>query len=225
MVRRFAAALVVAAALHASNAHADPPDQVIAVRHAAIDRLLTQPPSPQRDVQLAAEVDALIDYDELTRRCFGGHWSALSSSQRKVVTTLMTEIVRSSYLKNLRTLLGWKVTFVSTQSKAPDVIVRTDARSVRDPQAPPMSMDYALQGASGGSFRVVDIIAQGSSTTSNYNREIHRLLTASTQGYSHLVQKLKDKIARQSASANASSAGSPQPPPTATSAVSSRTMP
>jgi ABC-type transporter MlaC component len=41
----------------------------------------------------------------------------------------------------------------------------------------------------------VDIVTEGSSLTKNYYDQFHRMLTTQGQGYSYLVQKLRDKIA------------------------------
>ena len=75
-------------------------------------------------------------------------------------------------------------------------MVRTQAQSKVNARDPVVQIDYVVQGAPNGPYHVVDIIAENSSTVTNYYRQFHQFLTNPSQGYPYLVQKLKDKIAR-----------------------------
>ncbi len=203
MVRIRPFLLVIAIALtlaSAAPALAQTPDQFVQAGHSQLETLLKQPTSAQRDAQIAATFDQLIDYDELVHRCFKEHWSAdLNATQQAEVSDLLKQIVRKNYKKNLNRTLNYNVTYTGTRLQGNDVLVRTQAQSRINARDPVVQLDYVVSGPANGPFKVVDIIAENSSTTANYYRDFHRMLTTAGQGYPYLVQKLKDKIAHLNA--------------------------
>lgn len=192
-------------------AFAQTAEQFVEAQHAQITALLKQPASPQRNAQLDSSVDRMIDYDEMTRRCFNAHWNNLSPAEQADVTRLLRDIVRANYRKNLRRTLDYKTNYVGTAAHGSSTLVRTQATSLYNARDPVVQIDYVVAGSSSGPFRVVDIVTENSSLTNNYYRDFHRFLTTPGQGYPYLVQKLRTKLARLQAPT------APTPPvPTAT---------
>jgi phospholipid transport system substrate-binding protein len=196
-VRSFFAALALALTLSAAaTALAQTPDEFVKTGHAQLDALLKRPASAQREAQIAAAFDHMVDYDELIRRCFKQHWAQLDAAKQAEVTNLLREIVRKNYQKNLKRTLDYTITYTGSRGRGSDVLVRTEAHSRVNPRDPVVQVDYVIAGPSGGPYHVVDIITENSSLTTNYYRDFHRFLTTDGQGYPYLVDKLKKKIVK-----------------------------
>jgi phospholipid transport system substrate-binding protein len=178
---------------------AQTPDQFVQTGHAQLNTLLQQAQSAQRDAQIDAAFDQMMDYDELIKRCFKEHWNDLDAAKQAEVSGLLKDIVKRNYRKNLKRTLNYNVTYTGSRGQGSDMVVRTQAQSRINVREPPVQIDYVVEGAPNGPYHVVDIVAENSSTVNNYYRDFHRFLTDPGKGYPYLVQKLKDKIARLNA--------------------------
>lgn len=178
----------------AATALAQTPDQFVQTGHSQLEALLRQPTSAQRDAQITAMFNQILDYDELVRRCFKEHWNDLSAAQQAEVTDLLKQIVRKNYQKNLKKTLNYNITYTGTRQSGNEVLVRTQAQSRINVRDPVVQIDYLVSGPANGPYHVVDIVTENSSTVQNYYRDFHRFLTTPGQGYDYLVMKLKNKI-------------------------------
>jgi ABC-type transporter MlaC component len=178
-------------------------------QHQKIFALLRQPASAARDAQISATLDQMIDYQDLARRTFGvpcpeavpactNHWDTLTDAQKTEVAGLLQKLVSRNYQKNLIKTLDYDIAYKGSQAAGGAVRVRTEATNKQKPRDPPVQIDYVIVAApaASGSYRVVDIITEGSSLTKNYYDQFHRMLTTPDQGYSYIVKKLNDKIAQ-----------------------------
>ncbi len=194
--RPLLATITLALTLAASApALAQTPDEFVKTGHAQLESLLKQPSSAQRDSQISSTFDQLVDYSELIKRCFKEHWGELDAAKQAEVSDLLKDIVRKNYKKNLNRTLTYNVTYTGVRGAGNEVTVRTQAQSKVNARDPVVQIDYVVEGPANGPYHVVDIVAENSSTTTNYYRDFHRFLTTQGQGYPYLVQKLKDKIA------------------------------
>jgi phospholipid transport system substrate-binding protein len=175
-------------------------------QHQKIIALLHQAASPARDAQVSSLLDGMIDYAELARRTFGvpcpaavpscsHHWTDLTDAQKAEVTGLLQKLVSKNYQKNLIKTLDYDISYKGNQDAGGATRVRTEASSKLNPRDPPVQIDYIIAGGP-GTYKVVDIITEGSSLTKNYYDQFHRMLTTPDQGYPYLVKKLNDKIAQ-----------------------------
>jgi ABC-type transporter MlaC component len=194
--RLLLASITLALVFVTAPALAQTPDDFVKGGHAQLEALLKQPVSAQRDAQISSVFDQLIDYNELVKRCFKEHWGELDGAKQAEVNDLLKQIVRKNYKKNLNRTLNYTVTYTGTRGQGNDIVVRTQAQSKTNARDPVVQVDYVVEGGPSGPFHVVDIVAENSSTVTNYYRQFHGFLTTPSQGYPYLVQKLKDKIAR-----------------------------
>ncbi len=193
--RTFFTTLALALTLAATApALAQTPDDFVKTGHAQLTSLLQQPVSAQRDAQIASAFDQMLDYNELVTRCFKEHWAQLSAAQQAEASDLLKQIVRKNYKKNLNRTLNYNITYTGQRAQGSDMLVRTQAQSRVNARDPVVQIDYVVEGSPNGPYHVVDIIAENSSTVTNYYRQFHTMLTDSSKGYPYLVQKLKDKI-------------------------------
>ncbi len=196
-IRRFVAVVAVALTMaSAATALADTPDAFVQTGHAQLESLLRQPTSAQRDAQIGATFDKMVDYNELVRRCFRDDWGTLNAEQQGEVSGLLRQIVQKNYKKNLKRTLDYNVTYTGTRGQGNDIVVRTEAKSKVNPREDAVRVDYVIAGPSGGPYHIVDIVTESSSLTNSYYRDLHSMLTTAGKGYPYVVQKLKDKIAK-----------------------------
>ncbi len=196
-IRRLIAVVAVAVTMaSAASALADTPDGFVQTGHAQLESLLKQPTSAQRDAQIGATFDKMVDYNELVRRCFRDDWGTLSAEQQSEVSGLLRQIVQKNYRKNLKRTLDYNVTYTGTRGQGNDVVVRTEAKSKVNPREDTVRVDYVVSGPSGGPYHIVDIVTESSSLTTSYYRDLHSMLTTAGKGYAYVVQKLKDKIVK-----------------------------
>jgi phospholipid transport system substrate-binding protein len=206
LAQRFLALVLMLLPLaYASPASADP-QAYLEAQHTRIFALLRQPASAQRDSQISSILDQMIDYGDLARRTFGSpcpeaipsctnHWATLTDAQRAEVTGLLQKLVAKNYRKNLIKTLDYSVAYKGMQPGEGAVRVRTEATNKLQPRDEPVQIDYIIVGSE-GTYRVVDILTEGSSLTKNYYDQFHRMLTNPDQGYAYIVKKLSDKIAQ-----------------------------
>jgi phospholipid transport system substrate-binding protein len=204
----FASALALGLALAtASPAAAQSNAQAfVEQEHGRLTGLLKQPAAAGREASISQELDRMVDYDELARRTFGkpcpqtiaqcqNHWDGLSEEQKSEVTRLLRKLVEKNTKTNLKKTVDYDVAFKGSRPLATgDTKIRTEAKSRTNPREAPVTVDYLVAGAP-GSFKVVDIVTEGSSLTKNYYEQFHRMLTTPGQGYAHVVKRLNDKIA------------------------------
>jgi phospholipid transport system substrate-binding protein len=192
----------------AGTAHADDAQGFIQREHEKIERLLHQPASGTRDAEINLALDTFVDYSELTRRAFGEPchpslpncedlWSQYSEAQKAELHDLLKQLVQKSYRKNLLKTLDYDIDYRGTRDSGSDTRVQTEAKNKVKPRDPSVRVDYIVEQQSGGSFRVVDIVTEGSSLAKNYYVQFRKKMDDPNQGYPNIVQKLKDKIAKR----------------------------
>lgn len=171
--------------------------------HGQLKRLIEQN-APAGDVTRA--IEGMVDYDELAKRTMGApcpltvpscsnHWKDLTPEQQREVTGLLKQLVEKNYRKNLMKTREYDVTYRGAKDQGQNLAkIRTEAKSKVKPRDPAVQIDYLILG-SGSTYKVIDIVTEGSSMTKNYYDQFHRMLTTPSQGYGYLVQKLKDKVA------------------------------
>jgi phospholipid transport system substrate-binding protein len=183
-----ALAFVAPSALAASSA-----EEFIQTRQAQVTTLLHQAQNGQRDKQVATVLDGMIAYDELAKRSLAAHWGDLSDAQHKEFTDILRRLVQRSYEKNIKNILEYKVEYLGEEPGSEGVVVHTRASSDQKPTEEPVTIDYQLMQA-GSTFKVIDIVTEGSSLVNNYKNQFHRIIQK--DGYETLVKRMKDKLAK-----------------------------
>jgi ABC-type transporter MlaC component len=185
---------------------ADDPQVFVQRETQRLSDFLRQPKTGTRDAQVQRELDAMVDYDELTRRAFGepcpaslpsctDDWTTLTADQKKEVSGLLKQLIQRNYQKNLEKTLDYDITYKGEKPDAGDTKIRTEAKSKSKPRDPVVQIDYVVRDAN-GKLAIVDIITEGTSLTRSYYEQFDKKLKTPTDGYPNIVQKLKDKIAK-----------------------------
>ncbi len=187
----------------ASAADVDKAQQFVEKEHGTLKQLVENN-APSDEVR--RHIDAMVDYDELTRRTLGSpcppqvpgctdHKKDLTEAQFAEVRDLLRKLVEKNYHKNLNKTRDYDITYRGGKEVSADLAkIRTEAKNKSKPRDPAVQVDYVIQ-ESGGKYKVIDIVTEGSSMTKNYYDQFHKMLTTPDQGYPYLVEKLKKKIA------------------------------
>jgi ABC-type transporter MlaC component len=191
----------------AAPAHASPAESFLQQKHETLEQLLHQPASPGRDAQVNQQLDAFVDYDELARRAFGEPcpaslpgcedlWASYSDAQKGEVKDLLRQLVEKSYRKNLMKTLDYEITYKGERDAGGETRVLTEAKNKTKSREPPVRVDYVIKQTPNG-LRVVDIVTEGSVLTKNYYDQFLKKMHNPDEGYTNIVQKLRDKIAKK----------------------------
>jgi phospholipid transport system substrate-binding protein len=186
-------ALVLATSLAAPANAAESAQDFIQSRQTQVTQLVRQAPGAQRDKQVTALLDGMIDYETLAQRSLASHWGDLSEAQHKEFTDILRTLVRRNYERNIKNILDYRVEYLGEEPGSEGVVVHSRASSSSDKREEPVSIDYQLMKTSNG-WRVVDVVTEGSSLVNNYRNQFHRVIQK--DGYEALVRKMKDKLAK-----------------------------
>jgi phospholipid transport system substrate-binding protein len=190
-----------------SNAVAEDPQSFVEHQHHHIEQLLHEPESASRDSEVHESLARFVDYDELTHRAFGDPcpiaepgcenlWTQYDDEKKGELRTLLEQLVRKTYQRNLLKTLDYDVTYKGSRDVSGDTRVLTEAKNKVKPREPAVRVDYVVKQTSGGP-KVVDIITEGSSLTKNYYDQFRKKMHNPAEGYPNIVQKLKEKIAKK----------------------------
>lgn len=182
------------------------PQAFVQQEHRHVEQLLRAPESPARDTQIQQALGEFVDYAELTRRAFGEPcpsaepsckdlWSGYSDEQRSELRDLLEQLVRKTYQRNLTKTLDYDVTYQGSRGAGGDTHVMTEAKNRSKPRDPPVRVDYVVMDTPAGP-KVVDIVTEGSSLTKNYYHQFRKKMDNPAEGYTNIVQKLREKISK-----------------------------
>jgi len=183
-------------------AHAADAQGFIEHEHQRLDQLLHQPASASRDAEVNAALDRFVDYDNLVQRSFGEPchpsipscedlWGRWDEGQKKQLHDLLKQVIETSYRRNLTKTLDYDVSYKGSRDAGGDTRVLTEAKSKSNPRDTPVRVDYVVK-QEGNSYRVIDIITEGSSFSKNLYVQFRKL-----DDYDKIVGKLREKIAKK----------------------------
>jgi ABC-type transporter MlaC component len=134
----------------------------------------------------------IFDYSTLVQHCWGEHWNDLNDGQKAEVTQLMTTIIENNYSQNLRKALKYDTSVKSAKPEGEYTRVHIRAQDTTNAHAPAINIEYILR-REGDSWKVIELIVEQSRMSKNYQRDIHKMMTNKDQGYTYVVQKLRDR--------------------------------
>lgn len=155
-------------------------------KHGELTSLVKQ----NKDKKLESLFDEVLDYGALSKASLGDEWDARSAEERKEFQALLTKLVRSAYRRNLKKTANYDVTFKGEEPGKGGVLVRTEARSRTNAREEPLAIDYLMHQVD-GTWRIVDIVTEGSSLVGNYRSQFKRVIKK--HGFAELLKRMKNK--------------------------------
>ena len=187
-------AAVLALVLIPSLAWAATAQSYLEAKQKELTALIRQPSSAATDKKLQTTFDAILDYDALAKDSLGTMWDERSEAERKEFQSLLTTLVQAAYTKNIRGTLDYNITFVGAQPAKDGQLVQTVAKHSTDARKEKVHIDYLVHQV-GGSWRVYDIITEGSSLVKNYNSQFRSIV--GRKGFPDLLSRMRKKAAEK----------------------------
>jgi len=186
-------AIALASLLVASSAMAGEATQVVKDNQAKMFEIIAKPKTAAQQKELRAMFDTFLAYDVFAERSMGKKWKTLDAAQKKEFTGLLTQLIRNNYKRNLTKLLDFNIRYEAEESKKDGVLVNSIATHKTDKREPPFELDF-LMAKVDGKLKIIDIITEDASMTKTYRAQFLRILRK--DGYDKLIQKMKDKLAK-----------------------------
>jgi len=150
-----------------------------------------------------AEVDKVfnevLDYRALAEAALGDHWAGRTDAEKEEFTSLLSQLVRNSYRKNLKKTLGYDIAYKGAEKAKDGEVVHTVATNTKDAREEPLTIDYVVRGQ-GDAKRIIDVVTEGSSMVGNYRSSFNRIMKKG--GFQDVLQRMRKKVASGSSGAD-----------------------
>ncbi len=177
----------------AVSASPDPTDQFRPFLKKVIDTLadpeLKTIPKKEQGQRIITIVREHFDFREMSKRVLGMQWRNLNNKEQKEFEDLFTQLLQYAYIGKIDEYAGQQVAFVKQRIKGERAEVQT--LLVDKEKSVPVSYIMLLRG---DQWMAYDVIVEGVSLIRNYMEQFSEILRK--DGYSGLVQQLKDKISQ-----------------------------
>jgi phospholipid transport system substrate-binding protein len=179
-------ALALSLSLPAFGAEAE---NFVKGKHSELTELITKAKSADDQKKLDAAFDAVFDYDGLAKATLAS-WDERTPSERAEFTSLLKDLVRNAYRRNIKSTLGYEVDYKGEQEADAGKIVRTVAHNKKNAREEPVSIDYVVHQVS-GKWLIADIVTEGSSLARNYRSQFRKVIEK--KGFDELLKRMKAK--------------------------------
>lgn len=182
-----ALALAISLSLPAFAAEAE---SFVKGKHAELTELVTKAKTADDEKKLDAAFDAVFDYDGLAKATLKDSWDQRTPAERAEFTTLLKDLVRGAYRRNIKKTLGYEVDYKGESDVESGKIVRTVAHNKKNVREEPLSIDYVVAQVN-GKWLINDIVTEGSSLSKNYRNQFRKVIQK--QGFEELLKRMKAK--------------------------------
>jgi phospholipid transport system substrate-binding protein len=163
-------------------------DEVIAIVKSDKD---LQAGNSEKVVQLAEQkVLPHFDFTRMTRLAVGRNWSQATPEQREALTKEFRTLLVRTYSTSLSQYRNQKIEVKPLQASPgdEDVVVRTAVVQEGGPQIP---IDYRMEKAKDGSWKVYDVVIDGASLVTTYRGSFNDQIQRA--GIDGLVKTLQER--------------------------------
>jgi phospholipid transport system substrate-binding protein len=186
-----AAALVAALVFAAPLAHAAEAENFVKGKQSELTELVRKAKTPADEKRIETAFDDVLDYETLAHESLKDAWGDLKPEERSEFQDVLKRLVRATYRKNLKRIKDYEVGYNGESKVELGQIVRTVAKSRSNAREEPISIDYVVH-ESGGKWRIVDIVTEGSSLVGNYRNQFRRIIKK--QGFPELIRRMKTRV-------------------------------
>ncbi len=141
----------------------------------------------ERRDQLRAAIKSRFDFTEMAKRSLGSQWSRRSPQEQQEFIRLFTELLENSYLDQIESYNGEKITYGRENVDKDYAEVMTKVVSKKGEE---FSVNYNLHSAN-GDWKVYDVVIENISLVNNYRSQFSRILAKSS--FDELLKKLDAK--------------------------------
>src|SRR3954468_7760519 len=159
-------------------------------KHTELTDLVSKSKSKEDEKKLDAAFDAVFDYEGLAKATLKDSWEQRTPAERAEFTTVLKDLVRNSYRRNIKKTLGYEVDYKGEQDGDAGKVVRTVAHNKSNAREEPVSIDYVVHQVD-GKWQIYDIVTEGSSLIRNYRNQFRRVVEK--KGFDELLKRMKAK--------------------------------
>ena len=138
---------------------------------------------------IATEIDAIFDFEELSKRTLGRDWKKMKTEQQEEFVTLFKKLLRGVYADRLLAYSDQKVIFDKElmlkkgRAEVQSYILSSDGNKI--------PLFYRLTDKS-GSWKAYDMIIEGVSMVKNYRTQFRQILSKDSP--EKLIETLREKV-------------------------------
>jgi phospholipid transport system substrate-binding protein len=159
-------------------------------KHSELTELVSKAKSADDQKKLDAAFDAVFDYDGLAKTTLKDSWEERTPAERAEFTSLLKDLVRNAYRRNIKNTLGYEVDYKGEQDGEAGKVVRTVAHNKKNAREEPLSIDYVVHQI-GGKWLIADIVTEGSSLARNYRNQFRKVIQK--KGFDELLKRMRTK--------------------------------
>lgn len=164
-------------------------DRLIAILE---DPTLKLPERKDEKVRLLRKtVDERFDWEGISRRALGRHWTRLTDKERREFIRLFGKLLERTYSGKLENYSGEAVTYGKEEVDGKYAMVHTTVKSQRHGEIP---IKYRLWKRN-GDWLVYDISIEGVSLVNNYRSQFNDILMKSPP--EKLIRTLRQKVGEE----------------------------
>lgn len=161
-------------------------DKIIAI---VSDPALKDPAKEkERRERIRRAVDELCDWEEMSRRSLGRHWSQRSEQEKKEFVHLFGQLLERTYIDKVEGYSGEKVNYVGERIDGDYAEVDVRIVTKKNTEIPVV---YKLRKRD-LKWWVYDMVVEGVSLVNNYRTQFSDILAKSS--FDGLMKKLKEKM-------------------------------
>lgn len=141
----------------------------------------------ERREQLRAVIYPRFDFAEMAKRSLGPQWSRRSPQEQREFVRLFTEVLENSYVGNIESYNGEKMTYTreNLDKDHAEVFTKVVTKKGED-----FSVNYILRPVD-GEWKVYDVVIENISLVNNYRSQFNRILAKAS--FDELLRKLQAK--------------------------------
>jgi len=141
----------------------------------------------ERREQLRAVIYPRFDFAEMAKRSLGPQWSRRSPQEQREFVRLFTEVLENSYVGNIESYNGEKMTYTreNLDKDHAEVFTKVVTKKGED-----FSVNYILRPVD-GEWKVYDVVIENISLVNNYRSQFNRILAKAS--FNELLRKLQAK--------------------------------
>jgi phospholipid transport system substrate-binding protein len=150
-------------------------------------KLKSEAKKQERLEQLRQVIFPKFDFTEMAKRSLGANWQRRSPEEQREFAKIFTQMIEGSYIDNLDSYNGEKVTV--TGEKQDQGFAQVSTKIVAN-NGEEFSVDYKLY-QSGNDWKVYDVVIENVSIVNNYRSQFNRVIARSS--FEDLMRRMKDK--------------------------------
>jgi len=181
--------LILIALFIAANAFATPTDDLKKVVDEVVqivsDKDMKSNPQKRR-IALRKSIGSIFDYEEMSKRSLGKHWSARTAEEKKQFADLFANLLEKTYVNKIESYNNEKIAYIRERVEGQYAEIKSKVTIKQEEY----SLDYRLINK-GGKWVVYDVVIEGVSLVANYRGQFAKIM--SSGGYNELVKKLQEK--------------------------------